>query len=133
MELARAFEIVFRRLLAREEVDLYAEGMSLMWEAVAGAMLGSLPERKSCYFDGVINLASRVKTQRQVEFTGDMWVGENKKQWTEPFRAVVTDKTITKQGIWFVVSVGQSKAEAELWAAFGANGSAEQAVQPDRA
>ena len=67
-DLASKFELVFRRLLAREEVDLYAEDMSLMWEAVAGTLFGNLPERKYCYFDGVINLVARLKTPRQVEF-----------------------------------------------------------------
>ena len=122
IDLARKFEVVFRRLLAREEVDLYAEDMSLMWAAVAGTLFGNLAERKWCYFDGVINLVSRVMAPLQVEFTGDMWVGEGRGQRTEAFHAIVTDKTITKQGIWFVVKVGANKAEAELWSAFGAKG-----------
>ncbi len=124
-DLARKFESVFRRLLAREHVDLYAADMSLKWEAVAITLFGGFLERKGCYFDGVINLRSQLKTPLQVEFTGDMWVGKNRDQHTEPFRAIVTDKTATKQGIWFVVSVGGNKAEADLWSAFGAIGGAE--------
>ena len=41
VDLARKFELVFRRLLAREDVDLYAEDMSLMWEAVADTLFGN--------------------------------------------------------------------------------------------
>lgn len=125
VDLAIKFEKAFRLLLAREEVDLYAADMSIVWEGIANSLLGALPGRACCYFDGVVNLASRVRKKCQVEFTGSMWVGDGRKQWTEPFLARVTDKTITKQGIWVVISVGTDKAEAELWSALGIGTSAE--------
>ena len=118
-DLATKFETAFRLLLAGEEVDLYAAGMSIAWEGIAGSLLGALPSRAGCFFDGVVNLAARLRKQRQIEFTGNMWIGDGQRQWTEPFIARVTDKTITSQGIWVAISVGTDRAEAELWSALG--------------
>lgn len=119
IDLATKLETAVRQLLAGEEVDLYAEDMSVAWEGIAGSLLGALPNRAGCYFDGVVNLAARKRKQGQVEFTGNMWVGDGQRQWTEPFLARVTDKTVTKQGIWVAISVGTDKAQAELWSALG--------------
>jgi hypothetical protein len=118
-DLAMKFETVFELLLAGENVDRYAADMSVVWEGVAGSLLGALPGRVGCFFDGVVNLAARVRKQRQIEFTGNMWIGDGRRQWTEPFTARVTDRTVTKQGIWVAISVGTDKAEAELWSALG--------------
>jgi hypothetical protein len=43
IELATQFEQLFARLLAREHVDLYAAGLSYMFEAIAGTLLGASP------------------------------------------------------------------------------------------
>ena len=117
-DLAIHFEDVFKRLLARENVDLYAEDVSLMFEEIAATLLGPAPGREGCYFDGVDGLASTVKSPRQVQFTGEMWVGGNRTQWLEPLRATVTDKRCTKQGIWIVLWIGNDRAEGELSSMF---------------
>ena len=118
-DLAIRFEDVFRRLLSRERLDLYEEGMSVMFELIAENLLDQHSNRKSCYFDGVVDLTSTIKTSRKVEFNGEMWVGQDRAQWTEPFRATATDKRLTKQGIWITVWIGADRAEGELSTAFG--------------
>jgi hypothetical protein len=120
-ELVTQFEQLFLRLLAREHVDLYAAGLSFMFEAIAGTLLGASPGREWCYFDGVVELRAQVKSPRKVEFRGEMWVGNDRNQWKEPFRATATDKRITKQGIWITLVVGSDRAEAELSSAFQPN------------
>ena len=87
---------------------------------IAETLLGGLPEWKGCYFDGAASLTSKKVTVRKIEFSGAMWVGKNRKQWTEPLRATVTDKTRTKQGVWIGLRVGKTFAESELWAALDA-------------
>ena len=74
--------------------------------------------RSVSYFDGVDGLASTVKSPRQVQFTGEMCVGGNRMQWLELFRATVTDKRCTKQGIWIVLWIGNDRAEGELSSMF---------------
>lgn len=111
------FENVFHRLLAGETLDLYAEGVSAMFEIIAANLLADFPEREFVWYDGVDGLTARVKTQRQVEFDGEMWVADDRTQWKEDFRATITDKSITKQGIWVIVWLGSDRVEAELSAA----------------
>lgn len=117
--LANHFENVFERLLSGETLDLYAERVSFMFEVIAANLLAELPERKGVYFDGVVPLSSAVRKSRQVVFTGKMWIGEDDRQWQEDFRATVTDKRITKQGVWITLCIGSDKAEGKLSAAFG--------------
>ena len=112
-DLAIRFEGIFRRLLARENLDAYVKELSELFEFITYRLLGDFPSRKGHYFDGVVGLAAAVKTARQVEFQGEMWVGCNQDQWTEPFHATVTDKSITKEGIWIVVKIGPDRAEGE--------------------
>jgi hypothetical protein len=131
-DLAIRFENVFRRLLSRERLDLYDEDMSFMFEVIATSLLGAYPNRKACYFDGVVDLTSTLKTPRKVEFNGEMWVGQDRAQWKERFRATATDKRSTKQGIWITVWVGADRAEGELWTAFGVTTKVEQNAQTGR-
>lgn len=112
------FENVFLRLLAGETLDLYAEGISFMFEVVAANLLAEEPEREFMWYDGVNDLTASVKSQRQIEFKGKMWVSDDKTQWKEDFRATVTDKRITKQGIWVIIWIGADRAEGELLTAF---------------
>ena len=116
---ADRFEIVFCRLLSGEILDLYAEDVSVMFQVIAANLLSEIPERKFHYFDGVVNLNAMPRKSHQIEFTGEMWVGDDRTQWKENFRARVTDKKVTKQGIWITVCVGLNKAEGELSTAFG--------------
>ena len=113
------FENIICRLLSREKIDLDATELSVMFEIIATNFFRDLPERKAQYFDGVPGLVAAVKTPRKVEFQGEMWVGGNKTQWTEPFHAVVTDMRSTKQGFRLVVTVGPDRAEGELSSVLG--------------
>jgi len=113
-DLAIRFEDIFQRLLAREKLDAHEKELSEFFEFIATRLLGDFPSRKGHYFDGAVGLAATVKTVRQVEFQGEMWVGANQDQWTEPFQATVTDKRTTKEGIWIVVQVGADRAEGEV-------------------
>jgi hypothetical protein len=47
-----------------------------------------------------------------------MWIGGNQTQWKELFRARVTDKRRTKQGLWITIWVGKDRAEGDLFTAF---------------
>jgi hypothetical protein len=121
-DLANQFVDVFERLLAREKLDLYEKDLSLLLRVIAGGLLYDLPHRTYEYFDGVENLTAKLRKSRQVVFEGEMIVGNNndKKEWTtEDFQAVVTDKRITKQGVWFKVRVGSDEGEGALSSAFG--------------
>lgn len=120
--LANRFEDVFHRLLFGENFDLYEEKVSLMFEVIAANLLADVPDREHCWYDGVVSLRANIKNARQVEFKGEMWVGnsgDGKKQWKENFRATVTDKRVTKQGIWIILWIGSDRAEGELLTAFG--------------
>ena len=121
LPLETQFENVFFRLLQREELDLYDLGVSFMFQIIAGRLMDAVPGREDHWYDGVVPLEARVRKLRQVEFTGEMWVGNSDKpsrQWKEKFRATVTGKRLTKQGIWLVLEIGDDRAEAELSRAF---------------
>ena len=93
-----------------------------MFEVIATHLLVESPERKYCWYDGVNGLSASIRKLHQVEFVGEMWVGNignTTKQWKEDFRATVTDKNVTKQGIWIMIWVGSSQAEGRLETAFG--------------
>ena len=92
-----------------------------MFEIIFKHLLADAPGRKYCWYDGVSELSASIRKLKQVEFTGEMWVGDigSTKQWKENFRATVTDKRSTKQGIWIMIWVGSSQAEGRLETAFG--------------
>lgn len=119
LNLANQFQNIFERLLAGEKLDLCDADASFLFEVIATNLLSKTPERKDVYFDGAVNIISTLRKPRQAEFRGEMWVGGNQIQWKELFRAIVTDKRITKQGIWITIWVGSDKAEGDLFAAFG--------------
>lgn len=119
--LAKHFESVFQRLLIGENLNFYEEHVSFMFEIIFKHLLADAPGRKYCWYDGVSELSASIRKLKQVEFTGEMWVGDigSTKQWKENFRATVTDKRSTKQGIWIMIWVGSSQAEGRLETAFG--------------
>lgn len=120
LPLVTQFENVFHRLLKREQLDLYDLGVSLMFEIIAANLMEGLPGREWMYYDGVNSLESHVRKAQQVKFTGEMWVGDdNRRQWKEALWATVTDKRVTKQGIWIVLQIGGDRVEGELAEAFG--------------
>ena len=111
---ANAFLLIFERLLAREKFELEKTDISLLFEVVASNLLSD----KDGYFDGVTGLHTKIRKSRQVEFLGKMWVGGNKTQRLESFSALVTDKRVTKQGVWVKIQVGEDEAEGNLSGAF---------------
>ncbi len=128
--LALGFENVFQRLLFYEVVALDNPEVSSMFEVIANNLLGGSSARKGQYFDGAVGVVSTVKTSRKVEFQGEMWVGGDGTQWTEPFKTTVTDKRSTKQGIWVTITVGSDRGEGELFSAFGVTQEAEPGTAP---
>lgn len=118
--LARHFEDIFERLLTGETLDLYEKDVSSLFELITTNLLAEIPQRKGMWYDGVVGLTARVRKSRQVEFTGEMWVGDNKAHgWKEDFKARVTDKRITKQGFEIALWIGGDKAEGDFSIAFG--------------
>lgn len=111
---ANDFLIIFERLLAREKFKLEKTDISILFEVIASNLLSS----KNGYFDGVTGLYTKITNLKQIEFIGQMWIGRNEKQWLEPFSALVTDKRLTKQGIWVKIRVGEDEAEGSLSEAF---------------
>lgn len=117
--LASKFKDMFRRLLTREQVNFDTPEVALMFEVIATTLFGGCSHRSQQYFDGAVGVISTVKTPRQIEFQGEMWVGGDRKQWTESFRATVTDKGSTKQGIWVIMKMESDRGEGELMSCFG--------------
>ena len=117
------FENLFFRLLNREQLDLYDLGVSFMFQIIATHLMAEVPERECHCYDGVAPLEAHVRKARQIEFTGEMGIMDNNnlphRMWKEDFRATVTDKRLTKQGIWIVLQIGENRAEGNLAKAFG--------------
>ncbi len=120
LPLVTQFENVFHRLLKREQLDLDDCGLSPMFDTIATYLMAEVPGSFWIWYDGLASLEAHIRKARQVEFVGEIWVGDdNHKQWKETLRATVTDKRITKQGIWIVLQIGDNRAEGELAKAFG--------------
>ncbi len=117
--LSSEFENIFQRLVNSEEVDLCNPDVSLMFEVIATNLLRARQERDSVYFDGAVGITASKRKSRQIEFSGQMWVGQNLRQWKEPFRVLVTDKRITNQDITAKVWIGPDEGEGVLAVAFG--------------
>jgi len=81
-----------------------------LFEAIAGNLIES-----PLWFDGAVGLTSKIRKPRQIVFEGKMWVAKDaQKQWMEKFKAIVTDKQITKQGIWIKISEGEYIGKGDL-------------------
>lgn len=96
----------------REKLEVYEQELSFLFEAIAYRLIDC-----PLTFDGVTISVSKIRKSRQIVFEGEMWVLRNSnenKEWFEPFGAIVTDKRITKQGIWIKIWVGDYSGEAEL-------------------
>jgi hypothetical protein len=130
-ELALGFENVFQRLLFYEVVALDSPEVSSMFEVIANNLFAGSPARTGHYFDGAVGVVLTVKTSRKVEFQGEMWVGGDGTQWTEPFKTTVTDRSSTEQGIWVTITVGSDRGEGQLFSAFGVAQEAEPGTAPN--
>lgn len=99
-------------MLNRERIELYENELSFLFEVIAGNLIDC-----SLTFDGATGLTSRIRKKRQIVFEGKMWVvkdGNGWNEWLEAFGAIVTDKRITKQGIWIKIWVGDYVGEGNL-------------------
>ena len=117
-DLAKRFEDIFSRLLSNEKFDLYEAGLSSMFEVISTNLLSEIRQNSFLYFDGVVDLNVTKRKPRQIEFTGQMWIGEGRSQWKEDFRATVIDKRVTNQGICVALKIGDFEAVGELTTAF---------------
>ncbi|MDH5432410.1 MAG: hypothetical protein OEY19_00540 [Gammaproteobacteria bacterium] len=102
----------FRCLVKGQEIDLY-ESISSSFEFIAEQFIER--DEQGIWYDGVINLNATHRKVQQIEFRGRMWVAKNQeRQWLEDFYALVTDKEITKQGIYIKICVGDYSGEGSL-------------------
>ena len=108
------FENIFFRLLNREKLDLDDLGASPMFDTIATYLMAEVPGSFWVWYDGLASLEAHIRKARQVEFVGEIWVGDDHKQLKETLRATVTDKRITKQGIWIVLQIGETEPK-EIW------------------
>lgn len=105
-------EITETLLDQRGNSDLQQE-LSGLLEYACGSLFHEI--RKGTWYDGVVGMQFSKRKQRQLEITGQIWVAQDStKQRLEPFFARVTDKSVTKQGIWLKVKIGEYEAEGEL-------------------
>lgn len=90
----------------------YEQELSVLFEIIA-YRLTNCP----LALDGLDIHKANIRKQRQIVFEGKMHVLRNSnetKEWFEPFKSVVTDKRITKQGIWIKIQVGDYLGEGCL-------------------
>ncbi|GAA5484772.1 hypothetical protein [Haloferula sargassicola] len=103
----------FLQLLEGKPATFYDDGINLWMQAVADQLFGAA--RPYCYHDGLHGPECRRRKSKQIEFTGEMWIGDDSgDQWTEPFWARITDKRLTREGIWIQMEVGEFSAEGDL-------------------
>lgn len=104
----------FYRLVAGEEFDLYEAGISSDFEGIAQWLFNGI--RPHIWYDGVSGLNARRRKAQQIEFSGEMWVADDRdsKQWLEPFSARLTDMQVTKQGLMVSMHIGEYHTEGNL-------------------
>jgi hypothetical protein len=110
--LAEQFTYIFERLINREKIEPYEEELSLLFAVISQSLI-DYPLR----FEGLSYLTSKIRKSRQIVFEGNIVAEEDYGEWNdriEPFNAIVTDKRITKQGIWIKIWVGEYVGEGEL-------------------
>lgn len=103
-------------MLNREKIELYEIELGDLFETIAYRFTNC-----PLTIDGVTIYKSHLRKHRQIVFEGRMDILRNSnenKEWFEPFKAIVTDKRITKQGIWIKIWVGDYKAEGNLFEVF---------------
>ena len=68
-------------------------------------------------FDGITGLIARKRKSRQIVFEGKIRVVSNSAEWDEklePFKAIVTDKRMTKQGLHIKIRFGEEIKEGDI-------------------
>jgi len=97
-------------LLGGEDIDDIE--IELPLEAVMNLLLDC-----SYTFDGIVSLISTKRKSRQIVFEGKIWVVKNSAKWDEvlePFKAIITDKRITKQGLYIKIWFGEEIKEGDI-------------------
>lgn len=97
-------------------MGVYEQELSFLFEVIADRFTNC-----PLALDGLTIYKANSRKRRQIIFEGKMYVLRNsnqKKEWFEPFKAVVTDKRITKQGIWIKIQVGDYFGEGDLFEVF---------------
>jgi hypothetical protein len=103
----------FLKLLAGEISDPDTAALSCRFEVIASRLLHSLRPRH--WFDGVVEMRYQRRKERQIVFTGRMWVGDGTRLWQEGFEARLTDMRATRQGIQVTLRIGEFTAMGELY------------------
>lgn len=104
---------IFLKLLAGEISDFDPGDVSRRFERLARRLFHAL--RPGYWYDGVVELRHRRRKEKQIIFTGRMWVADGARMWEEEFEARLTDMRTTKQGIRLVMQIGDFTAEGELY------------------
>ena len=98
-------------MLDGEKIEFFEKELSFLFEAIAQNLIVENP----VWFDGAVDLTVKPRKKRQMIFSGKMWTAKDSgKQWLEDFEAIVTDKRITKQGLWIKIRVGEFVAENNI-------------------
>ena len=110
---ALRFTKIIDELLVKQTNSGYERELSSLLEYASGSLFHDI--RKGYWYDGVTEMRVSKRKQRQLEIKGQMWVAQDSnRQWQEPLFARVTDKRITKQGVWLKVKIGEYEADGEL-------------------
>jgi hypothetical protein len=116
METAISLKIIdiVEALLNENAIDGFERELSCEFEHACFHLFYEI--RKHHWYDGVIEMQVSKRKQRQLEIKGRMWVADySNKQWLEPFCARITDKRLTKQGVWLKVKIGEYEAQGNLY------------------
>jgi hypothetical protein len=108
--MADPLETTFLSLLNGEHVG--EARLSADFESAASWLFPTL--RPGYWYDGVCELHHRRRKEKQIVFTGRMWVCRGAKMWQEDFEARLTDKRLTQQGIHVKMWIGSFFAESAL-------------------
>lgn len=103
------------RILAGEQVDVFASLLSCHFEYIAAEILTSKLS-PGIWYDGANDLEYEVLSPNQVEFRGNMsvWMYQDK-TWTEPFVARVTDNRTNSEGMPIYIRMGQHEDKQDLF------------------
>lgn len=103
-------------MIDREKIDLYEDALSELFPRIAQKLI-IYPLR----MEYLSYVKAEIRKQRQIVFEGNMVSEEDFGDWNdriESFSAIVTDKRITKQGIWIKIQVGEYSGEGDLFEIF---------------
>lgn len=109
---SKQFIDILERLFNREKIESYEEELSFLL-AITAQNLIDYPLR----FENASSLSAKIRKSKQIVIEGDLLAEEDFGEWNdrlEPFKAIITDKRITKQGIWIKIRVGDYIGEGDV-------------------